>query len=322
MRNLYVVLAFHLLFNSIAGADEFERLKKLHNAVPDKYAGQTVMNGVSFTEIGDLQDLSKIWSLVTVRFREDSKEQRFTYANQKAWNSLTSGNTDYPEGAAFLKIGYLTETDLLFPSSIVPSGPKRYQLMIKDKSAKDTDGWKYALFSSRGVTFNGDHVKNAKACAACHSIASSRGYVFSQLMSSKNSTDDKNNFLYKITKPAKVNFKFDKIESAQLPETLSNMLPAPKSFVLILRHPITKNNFEGTFDEILPIIIEKSSVSDVPVAFISDDNRFFSAAYKTKNNGSCPKNKFEIQTIRTIFNKVDSQETLIKINKLCIILKK
>jgi len=139
------------------------------------------MNGYSLQQFGDFQ---KNWHLVTVRFRQDTNEMRFTYANDLAWDTLKAGKVDFPNGAVFGKVGVMTKPDPAFVSSVVPGGARRIQFMVRDvkKHSRD-DGWGYALFDVQGKVFP-DHGRQAvQACVACHHIVPDRGFVFSQLMS-------------------------------------------------------------------------------------------------------------------------------------------
>lgn len=139
----------------------------------DEFAGRTQMNG---HELKEFAGFERNWKLVTVRFRKDTGEMRFTYANDLAWKALMSGATDYPKGSVFAKIGLATLEDPSFASSAVPSGARRYQFMVRDKTKySETDGWGYALFDANGKTFPGEPKEASLACAACHHIVPERG---------------------------------------------------------------------------------------------------------------------------------------------------
>jgi hypothetical protein len=136
------------------------------------------MNGIKMSQF---PGFAEKWHLVTVRYRKDSNEMRFTYANDLAWKSLQSLKPNYPDGAVFAKIGMMSEADPSFPSSVVPSGAKRFQFMVRDKAKySDTDGWGYALFDDRGRLFNDDVKIRTQACVACHRIVPERDFVFSR----------------------------------------------------------------------------------------------------------------------------------------------
>ena len=97
---------------------------------PKIYGDKPEMNGY---KLSDYEGFEKKWRLVTVRYRKDTGEMRFTYANPKAWNALLKRSKDYPDGAVFAKIGIITMEDPAFPSSAVPAGTRRYQLMVRNK---------------------------------------------------------------------------------------------------------------------------------------------------------------------------------------------
>ncbi len=136
MNKLAFVLAFICFQNSVFGY--------LDNNSLDQFAGKLEMNGFLFSDFGQFE---KNWKLVTVRYRQDTGELRFTYANPKAWKAMSSGKAEYPDGSIFAKTGYMTDDDPSFTSSKIPSGSRRYQFMVKNKKKyKDQDGWGYALF--------------------------------------------------------------------------------------------------------------------------------------------------------------------------------
>ncbi len=112
------------------------------------------MNGLKFQ---NFKDFPQKWKLISVRYRQDSNEMRFTYANDIAVNAMKSLKPNYPDGAAFGKIGFIAESDPSFPSSLAPTGTRRFQIMYKNKKTyKNSDGWGYALFDSNGQLFNED----------------------------------------------------------------------------------------------------------------------------------------------------------------------
>ena len=51
-------------------------------------AGESKMNGL---QLKDYPDFETKWHLVTVRYRKDTGEQRFTYANDIAWTAMNAG---------------------------------------------------------------------------------------------------------------------------------------------------------------------------------------------------------------------------------------
>ena len=77
-------------------------------------------------KLSDFKGVEKNWHLVTVRFRKDTQEMRWTFANDGAWKTLSSGSIEYPNGAVFAKIDAVTHEDAQFPSSAVPSGARRF----------------------------------------------------------------------------------------------------------------------------------------------------------------------------------------------------
>lgn len=229
----------------------------------------TVMNGLTMTHFGEF---SKLWQLVTVRFRQDTGEMRITYANPQAWNVLKSNKINYEDGAVFAKISILTKEDPAFPSSVVPSGGRRVQFMVRDKKKfASTEGWGYALFDSTGHTYPGDLKEAEMACAACHNIVPDRGYVFSQPMDvSLTHTDPKEE------KEWGSRLIFKKIKRSSLPSEVLAKIPAKYEWVQSLQGEIAKKPFAGTLDEVRPLLTIESMKQNAPAILLSEDKKIFS----------------------------------------------
>src|ERR1035437_2450819 len=134
----------------------------------ETFAGQTSMNGISYSDYANFEEK---WKFITVRYRMDTSEQRFIWANASALQTLEAGSADYPDGAVFAKIGFMTEEDPAFKSSRVPSGALRYQFMVRDKKKyATTGGWGYALFDGNKTTLAGNPANQAQACFGCHQL--------------------------------------------------------------------------------------------------------------------------------------------------------
>jgi hypothetical protein len=210
----------------------------------------TEMNGIKFD---DYKEFTKKWHLVTVRYRQDTKEMRITYANDIAWKEMQSPKPVYSDGAAFGKVGLVTDKDPAFPSSEVPSGTKRFQLMLYNKKKyKETQGWGYALFDERGQLFNEEPKAQTAACAACHAIVPDRGYVFSRPMNvdfGANRLDP-----VRLAADPALSFKIKPIK--QFSKTFRGMIATEITSVASLEGPVAKNAFSGTLDEIVPFLIQ------------------------------------------------------------------
>ncbi len=230
---------------------------------------QPSMNGISFTQFGDF---SRDWPLVTVRFRKDTQEMRFVYANEIALKALEAGQSKYPDGAVFGKIGLETRVDPSFPASASPQGTRRIQFMVRDqKRYKDTDGWGYAIFSSDGQPLPGDAKNIAKACAACHSLVPERGYVFSQPLR-----------LVAGPKTLPPSFPFQDVSTNELPGEVRKHLGEQKT-IRSLRGPLQETNFFGTMDEIRPVLAQEVLRSGRPALLLSADKQRFSIVRASTN---------------------------------------
>jgi hypothetical protein len=209
------------------------------------------MNGI---KVDDYPDFMHKWKLVTVRYREDTKEMRFTYANEKAWKGLMSLNAEYEDGAIFGKVGAASEADPDFISSRVPSGAKRYQFMVRNKKKyKDTDGWGYALFNEKGNLFADDPKVTTQACAACHRLVPERNFVFSRSV-----------FFNSVSggaqkKSSAIVFKEKKVSELTLPADLQKK---GVTVVESLEGDLQKSSFSGTLDEVVPLLVDHAKVSE------------------------------------------------------------
>lgn len=248
---------------------------------PKNWAGLDVMNGF---RLSDYPDFEKKWNLVTVRFRRDTGELRFTYANPVAWAAMMKNAKDYPPGSVFAKIGFMTGEDARFPSSAVPSGAKRFQLMVRDpKKFADTDGWGYALFQGNGLTYPDEPKAASMACAACHRLVQDRGFVFSEPMTLNPSLPGL------AAHGERLSFKDGR--AADLPKALASRLPAKTGKIRFLTGDIQKNVFNGTLNEIRPALAMESLKSGVPAALVTPDGKDFVAVFTDPTAKKCRSEK-------------------------------
>jgi hypothetical protein len=243
------------------------------------------MNGI---KLADYKNFEKKWKLVTVRFRKDTGEMRFTYANDLAYKNLLKGSTNYPEGSIFSKIGIKTTEDKSFPSSAVPAGARRYQFMVRNKKKfASTDGWGYALFDKEGLIFPETTETQSVACAACHRIVPERGFVFSELMDISYGVSSKKNIVPAKSTEFAEKIKFNEVEISKIPDNVKAWLPKDATVVQKLEHQITRFLFQGTLDEIKPALTAQSIKTKMPTVLISDDNQSYALVYIENKNIFC-----------------------------------
>ncbi|MBX3021542.1 MAG: cytochrome P460 family protein [Bdellovibrionales bacterium] len=253
-------------------------LGSLGSPVLAQYEGLKENNGY---RLEDFKGFPEQWEFITVRYRQDTAEMRFTYANKVAAEALKKGSKDYPDGAVFGKVGRKTEPDPAFASSAVPSGAKRFQFMVRDrKRFKDTDGWGYVLFDQQGKTFPGEPKAAAQACAACHRIVPERGFVFSQFAQLQVKPDA-------VTKSPTGSFKYEKVAAKTLPEGVKHWLPVDDKEVFSLQGELRRHLFQGTLDEIVPTLTRKLSESGVPALLLSEDGQRFSLVIRDRTSTTC-----------------------------------
>jgi hypothetical protein len=269
----FAVMTFSFLASAKAGEAATPKVYKAYE-----------MNGF---KLSDFPDFEKKWKLVTVRYRKDTGEMRLTYANELAAENLLKGVTDYPEGSVFAKIGIKTVEDSAFPSSAVPAGARRYQFMVRDKKKfASTDGWGYALFDKSGQIYPEDQALQSAACAACHHIVPERGYVFSQLMelsvfqnASAAAPKKETHYSERI--------KFKEVPAEKIPEIVKKELPKDVKTAKQVVHEISKFLFQGTLDEVKPLLAEESVKSKMPVYIVSPDEKAFAVVYVENNEIMC-----------------------------------
>jgi hypothetical protein len=255
-------------------------------------ANEEEMNGYSLQDLGDFTNQ---WKLVTVRFRKDTNEMRFTYANETAWKVLSSGNHNYPNGSMFAKLALMTKEDPAFTSSAVPSGARRIQLMVRNsKLHTETGGWGYALFGTEGKVLVSDQKSASMACAACHSLVPERGFVFSQTLSITHFS-----LSGKIGLTPTVQFTDKKTKS--LPVSIQRMIPNSENTIRSIQGNLSKYIFFGTLDEIRPILSQEVVKSKKPALLISDKNDKFSLVLIDPIQ-KCSENEVGLRGIHTIEN--------------------
>ncbi len=238
------------------------------------------MNDIKFS---DYKDFTKTWHLITVRYRTDSKELRFTYANDLAWKQMNSSQPIYSDGAVFAKVGMITEKDPAFSSSEVPSGTKRFQYMVRnEKKYKATNGWGYALFDDKGNIFNEDIKQKTLACAACHNMVPERNYVFSRPMN----LNFDSSFLDIKHHPTNTGITFELKPKAFFAVSFQKNLNVESSSVSSLEGNLKKNYFSGTLDEVVPLLLENSK-KERQASTLYIDEKNFSIVKPDIESGKC-----------------------------------
>jgi hypothetical protein len=250
------------------------------------------MNGMHSNQFGDFKSN---WNFVTVRYRKDTSEMRFVYANDIAWQALKNNVIDYPNGAAFAKIAVATIDDPIFPSSAIPGGQRRVQYMLRDATKyKDTQGWGYAIFDWSGKTFPGDSKTVTVGCAGCHQIAKDRGYVFAGLLG--------DNFINKVDFESwKYSNKFIQIFRNRLPNDIRKFVPSKYRNVSLLQGILANSAFFGTLDEVTPMLSEHLIKFKIPAILMAHDQKQFSLVLESKNV-ICPAGEIGLISIHTVPN--------------------
>lgn len=218
------------------------------------------MDGIA---LDDYKGFEKKWKLITVRYRPDTQELRFVYANEKARKAMEKGMREFPDGSVFAKIAHVIERDPSFDNSLGPGAIRRYQFMVKNrKKYAANKGWGFALFNEHGEV-NPDPIhEQVNACMACHLVVPERDYVFAAPAKAAET-------LPGTTLPLKV------IPISELPMDLRQFLPSAFKEVRKIKGFLTDHVFQGTLDEMRPLLSRIAVNTRSPVLFESKRERKF-----------------------------------------------
>ncbi|MFK7872766.1 MAG: cytochrome P460 family protein [Oligoflexales bacterium] len=232
------------------------------------------MNGVS---PGLYDNFWINWKLVSVRFREDNREQRFIYANEIAYESLKKGRHIFPDGSVFGKVAFKTKPDRNFPNSLEPYDFSRLQLMVKDrKKYSKSDGWSYWLYLDNDKLSRKKDKERFQACHACHTLVEKNDFIF---------TTPTFFPVEKINKSFSSFFKSEKKLKLSLYEkSLKNLLKNKSTEIFIYRMPM----FSGSqYESIGPL--SKYANEKKSYMIIDPKTGKFLLAEKMKSNNKCQK---------------------------------
>lgn len=250
------------------------------------------MNDIHLMDYGDYTEK---WKLVTVRYRQDTHELRFTYANPLAWQSMQKGVKTYPDGSVFAKVGFKSGVDPAFNSSIVPSGARRFQFMVKDeKKYSETDGWGYALFQSNGELFEGDIKTATKACHACHKVVPERDFVFSEAIEISPALKIIQS-TYALQKN-QTHLVFSSLETKDFRNSLKKYSSKIKTkSIEVLQGEIQQFYFGGTLDELTPILIKNTIATKKASGFVSSDQNTFKIINLSNKSKKCTEFEYSLE---------------------------
>lgn len=164
----------------------------------DKYTVK-VPGGLAFSEFRGYES----WQMIAVSSQTgQSGDARGTGAfavilgNPTMIEALEAGIPDngkpFPDGARMAKMHYAQRPLAAFPTATVSGSQRDIDFMVKDSARfADGGGWGYAAFKydAASATFTPfttqdrpPQANDAKCGVACHTIAKSRDYVFTELV--------------------------------------------------------------------------------------------------------------------------------------------
>jgi hypothetical protein len=323
ITKLILTLVFIYSSSSIGASDPNEIIYKPKISQENPFFDNkiAVMNGITFDSVDGFWDK---WHLVTVRYREDSKQMRFIYANNIAWDEIEKSRingivypSEYKDGSSFAKVAMSLKKDELFMSSLIPENASRYQIMVKDSiKYKNTRGWGYALFSRdvKDPLYKNINKKEAEdatvACALCHEQAATRGYVFiGELNFSNNINRIKNiNPTIKDKSHSILNFVDEDTES------LKNIFPFIEDKKINISTLSINTNFSGFFHESIPTLIERGKILNMPIAIASKNKDSWIISYADQENKNCYIIKIFANSNKT---NGDKKENILTSRKVC-----
>jgi hypothetical protein len=153
----------------------------------DKYALK-VPGGLAFAEFKGYEG----WQ--TISISQNDKVMAVILGNPAMIQAYEAGipanGKPVPDGARMAKVHWIPKQSQLFPTATVPGTLLNVDFMVKDsKRFADSGGWGYAVFDydPKSNTFapgteagSPPQSNDAKCGAACHTIAKSRDYVFTE----------------------------------------------------------------------------------------------------------------------------------------------
>jgi len=145
-----------------------------------------VPNGLAFSEFRGYEG----WQ--TVATSQNEKLVSVIVANPVMINAYQAGvpgnGKPFPDGAKMAKIHWDPKKNQYFPDTTVPGALHDVDFMVKDsKRFPDSAGWGYAFFRYEAasdtfrpatVADNPPQANDAKCGFACHTIAKTKDYVF------------------------------------------------------------------------------------------------------------------------------------------------
>jgi hypothetical protein len=153
----------------------------------DKYSLK-VPGGLTFSEFKGYES----WQVVSVS--QDPRATAVILGNPAMIKAFESGipanGKPVPDGAKMAKIHYVMKKNQYFPTANVPAAQHDVDFMVKDsKRFGDVGGWGYAVFvyDAASDTFRPGttsdqppQANDAKCGVACHTIAQSTDFVFTE----------------------------------------------------------------------------------------------------------------------------------------------
>jgi hypothetical protein len=181
-------IAAFLAVSTIAVAcASFLAHRALGASAHDKYSLK-VPGGLAFSEFRGYES----WQAVSIS--QNGKVIALILGNPILIAAYKAGIPDngkpFPDGAKFAKIHWIPKQREIFPAATVPGTLDNVDFMVKDsKRFADSGGWGYGAFEydKASGTFSPattadqpPQANDAKCGAACHTIAKTRDYVFTE----------------------------------------------------------------------------------------------------------------------------------------------
>jgi hypothetical protein len=153
----------------------------------DKYDVK-VPGGLAFSEFKGYET----WEVVSISYND--RAMAVILGNPVMINAYKAGipanGKPVPDGAKMAKVHWIPKKSAFFPDATVPAAQHDVDFMVKDsKRFPDGGGWGYAYFlydtasdsfSPATTAATPPQANDAKCGVACHTIAKTRDYVFTE----------------------------------------------------------------------------------------------------------------------------------------------
>lgn len=97
-------------------------------------------------------------------------------------------------------------------------------------------------------------------------------------------------------------FKFETWSVKQVPENIRRRLPKTTKEIRVLSGELRQNIFQGTLDEIRPVLAQECAQSGLPALLLSEDEKRYSIVYPVTNAKMCTSNELVMKAEHSLLD--------------------